>query len=158
MILFYSIMAFGYLVLALSPYYRMTALILAASCGVGIVVGPYLAVESGLIYTLQALLELAVLTAILKWGDEGKFRQSILIGSAITLNTLSVFDYYGQALLGWEGLLNQSILGLVMYFIACAQLGVLSGGYLDSYRVLRGWGSRLMGNEQSAQAHIRIDP
>lgn len=157
MILFYSILAAGYLLLSISPYYRMTALILALSCGVGIVASPYLVVESGLIYTLQALMELAVLTAILKWGDEGKFRQSILIGSAIALNALSVFDYYGQALLGWEGFLNQAILGIVMYIIACAQLGFMSDGYWDSYRVLRGWVSRLVGNKQSAQAHIRAD-
>jgi len=135
----------------------MTALILAASCVVGIIAAPYLVVESGLIYTLQALMELAVLTAILKWGDEGKFRQALLIGTAITLNALSVFDYYTQELFQWDEFLNQNILGVIMYVIACAQLGFLSDGYWDSYRVLRGWVSGFMDTKQSAQAHTRID-
>lgn len=152
MITMYLILGAVFLFLALSPYYRMTALILAASCGVYALIQPFTNIESGLIYTVYVLLDCFVLMLILKWGDEGKLRQSLLLGSIAFFNGISGIDYYTY------GLLNQTIIGMAINCLTIMQVGVMSDGIWDAFGSLRRGLAYTVESLQNGVRNNRTDP
>lgn len=149
---FFFIISACFAFLALSPYYRYTALVMAAVYLFYALIEPFTYIESGLIYALYVVLDVLAVWMILRWGDEGKLRLCTLFACMVFLNALSVFDYY----LVWE--LQQGIFSWIISLLAIAQVGALTDGFGDSIRVFGRFLHRIAGNLYHSVRNIRTDP
>lgn len=148
----YIFVGIGLCLIAYSPYYRMTALILAASCGLYALMQPITQIESGLIYTFYVLLDALVLFLVLQFGDEGKRRISIILVSMAFLNAWSVIDYYSAQ---W---LNQVWIGFLINVLTSMQVLVMIDGIGAIYRAATRSSRGVLGVISNGISRFRTDP